>query len=85
MPNLGEITYQILLVALAISAIGVADMINRWKNGKAYRELRKLQNLSAMTTKILEECEPLLVPRWWHWTLLVVFVLSLGRLIIDSH
>jgi hypothetical protein len=85
MPDLGNITYQILLATLALSSIGVADMFYRWKNGKAYRELRKLKNPSVLTEKILNECGPLLKPCWWHWALLVVFVLSLGRLIIDSH
>ena len=82
MPNLGKVEF--LLVILALSGIGIADMINRWKNENAYRELRKLKNPSRMTTKLLDECERLLTPLWWHWALLFTFVLSLIGLAIDT-
>ncbi|HCB45456.1 MAG TPA: hypothetical protein DEP37_03400 [Algoriphagus sp.] len=85
MSNFGEVSYQFSLIILVISLIGIADMINRWKNGKAYRELRKLKNPNRMTVKILNECESLLRPQWWHWILLCMFTLSLWRIIIDSY
>jgi hypothetical protein len=85
MQDLGKIEIQALLIGVAISSMGVIDIINRWKNGKAYRELRKLKNKNQMTIKILKECEPLLKPQWWHWVLVTTFTLCLGRLIIDSY
>jgi hypothetical protein len=85
MPDYRKMMYQILLIALVLSSIGIADMAYRWMNGKAYRELKKLKNPNQITINILNECEELLKPLWWHWALLVVFVCSIGGLIIDSY
>ena len=75
---------ELMLMAIALSGIGIIDMVNRWQNGKAYRELRKLENPSKMTTKLLDECEKFLEPLWWHWVFVVVFIFSILGLAIDT-
>ena len=85
MPDLTEVKVQALLIATVLSIVSIIDLVNRWRNGYAYRQLRQIKHPNEMTKKILQECEPLLKPTWWHWGSCCVFVLSLAGLIIDSH
>jgi hypothetical protein len=82
MPDFGKIEF--LLTIAALSSIGVIDMINRWKNGHAYRELRKLKDPSRMTVTLLNECSRFLKPLWWHWAMLCILIFSLLGLAIDT-
>ena len=76
---------KITIIALAVSAIGVADMANRWRNGNAYRELRAIKNPSPLTINILKQCKGLLTPMWWHWASIAMFIACITRLTIDSY
>jgi hypothetical protein len=84
MPDIGKIT-AILLIGLVLSIMGVTNMINRWRNGKAYRELREIKNPTKLTVSILDQCERLLKPTWWNWASLITMTLCLVGLIIDSY
>ena len=83
MPDIGKV--EILLAIAAVCSIGVLDLINRWKNGEAYRKLKKIKNPSRMTLKILNECKQLLDPLWWHWAMLCLFIFSLLGIAIDTN
>ena len=81
MPNNREI---ITIVLILISSIGIIDMSYRWKRGRVLKKLKKIKNKTRLADIYIERYKHFFEFMWWHWLSVVVFFLSVVRIVFDS-
>jgi hypothetical protein len=70
--NIRIMIHPVEILIIVFVVLSAMDLSRRYKLGKSYRELKKLNNLSYFEQKYVNECERFFKPEPWHWTALLL-------------